>query len=207
MQHPTTQALYAYWNEVRGERIAPRRFDIEPSQLGTMLAETFILECDGTVPPMFRLAGTKICESFGREFRGTTFTDMFGDQHRAGVEARINDLRAHGSVHVMDVATGGDAKREAKFEVLMLPLVHSGSSISRILGVIAAIDMPLWIGGERLGPLDVLGHERIWPEGRPHAVAEKFRNQTPLIPELAGARIVRSNRRSFRILDGGLHKE
>lgn len=206
MQHPTSQALYAYWNDVRGERIAPRRFDIEPSQLGTMLAETFILESDGTLPAIFRLAGTKICDNFGREFRGTRFIDLFSDEHRAGIAAQIDEMRTQGAVQVLDVSTQPDATRLARFEVLMLPLVHSGTSISRILGVIAALDPPHWLGHERLPPLDVLGAERIWPDGRPHAVAEKFRNQAPLIPELAGARIVRSNRRSFRILDGGLHK-
>ena len=206
MQHPTSRALYAYWNEVRGERIAPRRFDIEPSHLGTMLAETFILECDGTQPAIFRLAGTKICDNFGREFRGTRFSDIVRDEHRAELDGHVDEMRAQGAVHVLEVATGHDDKHQARFEVLMLPLVHSGNSISRVLGVIAAVEMPSWIGGERLPLLDVVGHERIWPEGRPHLIEENHRNQTPLIPELAGARIVRSNRRSFRILDGGLHK-
>ena len=206
MLHATTNALYAYWNEVRGERIAPRRFDIEPSQLGTMLSETFILEDDGTGPAIFRLAGTKVCDNFGREFRGTRFADLFAEDTRAAIAAHLEEVRIHGAVQVLEVTTGPDAKRAVSFEILLLPLIHSGTKISRILGTIVAVDPPQWLGSERLPVLTVLRQERMWPEGRPHAALEKFRNQPALIPELAGARLIRVNRRSFRILDGGLHK-
>ena len=44
MQQRTNQILFAYWNDVRGERLAPRRFEIEPARIATILPETFILE-------------------------------------------------------------------------------------------------------------------------------------------------------------------
>lgn len=206
MQQRTSQILYAYWNEVRGERAAPRRFDIEPAQLGTVLAETFILESDDAQTATFRLAGTKICDNFGHEFRGSSFFDLFSTDDRSTVMQGLADVRTHASVLVMEaeatVATQGDAR----FEIMLLPLVHTGTTISRMLGSITAIDPPSWLGSERLPHLDVLNHEHIWPEGRPHAIAEKFRNPPALIPELASARLVRINRRSFRVLDGGLSK-
>ena len=205
MQQRTSQILFAYWNEVRGDRIAPRRFDIEPAQLGDVLSETFILECDEPQSASFRLAGTRICDNFGREFRGTRFLDLFKPDDRDAVAGHLASLIAQASVTVMDVESF-TARGSAHFEVLLMPLVHTGTSITRILGAISAVDGPSWLGAERLPTLDVLRCEQIWPEGRPHAVAEKFRNQTPLIPELAGARVVRVNRRSFRILDGGLGK-
>jgi hypothetical protein len=99
-----------------------------------------------------------------------------------------------------------DSFRRASFEILVMPLVHSGSSISRMLGAVVAIDPPTWLGTERLPPLRMVSHEQIWPDGRPFAVMEKFRNAPALIPELSGARLVRIKRRSFRVLDGGLQE-
>ena len=206
MKQRTNQVLYAYWNDVRGERIAPRRFDVEPSQIGGVLSETFILDCSDSASPTFRLAGTKICESFGREFRGELFPDLFRADDRAVVGRHLADVREQGAVLVLHALAELDGLRQASFEILVLPLVHSGSSISRMLGAVVAIDPPSWLGMERLPPLRMVSHEQIWPDGRPFAVMEKFRNAPALIPELSGARLVRIKRRSFRVLDGGLQE-
>lgn len=206
MQQRTNQVLYAYWNDVRGERIAPRRFDVEPAQLGSVLSETFILECGHGQPPAFRLAGTKICDTFGREFRGAAFLDMFREADREAIITHLADVQNQGAVLVLEATAALDARRQIKFEILLLPLIHTGTSISRLLGAVVAIDTPGWLGTERLPPLQLTAHQQVWPDGRPFAVVEKFRAAPPLIPELAGARLVRINRRSFRVLDGGLGK-
>jgi hypothetical protein len=205
MQQRTNQVLYAYWNDVRGERIAPRRFDIEPSQLGAVLSETFILECQTEdADPTFRLAGTRICECFGQEFRGLPFPALFRDTDRDSLTQAIGDVRALGAVAVISAQATLDSVRSTSFEILLLPLVHTGSSISRILGAIVPVDAPHWLGTERLPKLELTQKSQIWPDGRPHAVMEKFNAAPALVPELAGARLVRINRRSFRVLDGGL---
>ena len=207
MQQRTSQVLYAYWNEVRGERIAPRRFDIEPAQLSGVLSETFILECEDANRASFRLAGTKVCDSFGKEFRGSPFLELFALEDRPRLSECIEDVRRQGSVLVMEAEARAPGHAGVRFEIVLMPLVHTGTSISRLLGSATAIDPPVWLGTETLPPLDVLRQQLVWPDGRPHAIAEKFRNQPALIPELAGARIVRVNRRSFRVLDGGLANE
>jgi hypothetical protein len=82
--------------------------------------------------------------------------------------------------------------RQATFELVLMPLIHTGETIDRLLGVITAIEPPFWLGGE---PLQ--GHEPIelhlnWPDGPPaHAERES-------------AEIVRLSPRRFRVLDGGL---
>ena len=75
MQQPTSRQLYAYWDRVRNGRVAPRRFEIEPAKIATILPETFIVEDAGMLGYRFRLAGTKICEHFGRELRGADLLD------------------------------------------------------------------------------------------------------------------------------------
>lgn len=207
MHQRTNQVLYAYWNDVRGDRIAPRRFDVEPAQIGGILAETFILECGAGEPAVFRLAGTRICDQFGREFRGTPFLEVLHPADRTAIAAQFEEVRNQGAVLVLETEASLDLRRSVRFEMMILPLIHTDSTISRILGGISAIDPPAWLASERLPELRVLGHNLIWPDGRPHAVVQKFRDQPALMPGLANARLVRVNRRSFRVLDGGLRKD
>ena len=63
-----------------------------------------------------------------------------------------------------------------------------------------------WLGSEKLTTRRLVSYHVVWPDGRPHAMVDKHRNQTPFIASLAGARLVKSERRSFRVLDGGLGK-
>ena len=49
MQQPTSSQLYAYWDHVRNGRVAPRRFEIEPSMIAAVLPETFIVDRQGRI--------------------------------------------------------------------------------------------------------------------------------------------------------------
>ena len=84
-----------------------------------------------------------------------------------------------------------------------MPLTHGQTGVSRYLGSFAAIDPPFWLGHETLVPSRLVRYSLIWPDGRPHAVVAQANRQAPFVAELARARVVRQNRRQFRILDGG----
>lgn len=201
MKQLTTRIIYDYWNDVRGNRLAPTRFEIEPSRMSSVLSETFILErtCEGGYP--FRLAGTRICELFGRELRGEDFLGLVGSDHRAIARA-MGAVTDRGAALLLEIEAETDDGRTAMFEILVLPLVHPASEVTRYLGTISAIDPEPWLGAEPLEASWLIAHDVIWPDGRPRGAGEDER-QLPFSPELAAARIVRSARRQFRILDGG----
>lgn len=205
----TNKVLFGYWNDVRGDRLAPRRFDIEPSQIASILAETFILEC----PPdhsryEFRLAGTKICEQFGWEFRGLDFRHLWSDEDADTLVRAMNETLPRGGVLTVEFEAHTLGKeRSAQFEALLLPLVHTANSVNRVLGAVSAMSGEAWLGSERLGKARLGATHITWPDGRPHAVADKFREPAPLLASVTGARIVRFNRRSFRVVEGGLGRE
>ena len=80
--------------------------------------------------------------------------------------------------------------------------------IARILGGISVIQpQPGWLGSERPVRRRLLAHDLVWPDGRPHSVVHALGRQSPFMPELSRARIVTSDRRRFRVLDGGLGKD
>ncbi len=203
MKQRTSHILFSYWNDVRGDRLAPRRFEIEPSCIATILAETFILERVDSRTYAFRLAGTKICEQFGMEFRGRNFLDLTGASDRGALEQDLAAITDQGAAGVLEFEACDPSGRPVRFEALVLPLTHGRQGVTRYLGAISAIEPPPWIGFEALKPHALLSHTLFWPDGRPHAVLERTNRQAPFVPELAAAKIVRFNRRHFRVLEGG----
>lgn len=208
MKQKTSQVLFAYWNGVRGERMAPRRFEIEPARIAAILPETFILERLDTETYMYRLAGTRLCEQFGLEFRGTNFLDGWTEADRLTLIKHLSGEVAQGAVLVLDVEAGplDNSLPRTSFEVTLMPLLHTSTTVTRYLGSVSAINPPAWLGAERLVTKRLVGDAVVWPDGRPHGLVDRYRNQTPFLPSLAGARLVKSERRTFRVLDGGMVK-
>ena len=124
MQQRTSHILYNYWNEVRGTRLAPRRFDIEPSHISSILAETFILERVDNHTYSFRLAGTRICEQFGMEFRGRNFIDLAGEDGRAAMQQDFATITDQGAAGLFELEARDRENKPVHFEALALPLLH-----------------------------------------------------------------------------------
>ena len=215
MKHPTNQQLFAYWNDVRGARVAPRRFEIEPSRISSILPDTFILERSDVASYRFRLAGTRLCESFGMEFRGTDFLDGWTNEDRAMIERQLASIAQDGGALLIQLTAGPEIYlRQAYFEILLLPLQHLQPTADRFIGAWCAMEPPSWLGSEPLTHRALLSCDVIWPEarandvvqGEPDAepVAEAVDRQIPFLPHVRNSRLVRVDRRQFRVYDGGL---
>ena len=203
MKQRTSQLLLQYWNTVRGDRMAPHRFDIEPAQIAGILPETCILERSANGSCQFRLAGTRICDQFGRELRGVAFERLASEADRPVIEEMFAAITDQGAIGVLELTATDTEGRSLHFEALILPLLHVSGTVSRYLGAISPIKPPAWIGTSPLVPGPLASHELLWADGRPHAVIESTNRQAPFMPAMAGARIVRFDRRQFRVYDGG----
>lgn len=204
MNNRTSQILYRYWNEVRNGRLAPARLEIEPARITDILSETFILETGEIGGYTFRLAGTRICEQMGTELRGREFLDIAGEENAPILDDVLATVTEKGAVATFMVEMQADDGRTVEFEILLLPLMHTRQTISRYLGCMTAIDPPVWAGTRALKPSRLLDHDVLWPDGRPHALVERSGHQAPFVPAMANARLVRADRRQFRVLEGGL---
>ena len=203
MNEKTTQILYAYWNAVRGERFAPRRFDIEPSRIASILPETFILERTPDEALRFRLAGTKICEMFGREFRGLDPMVLWSKDDAESMRRLLHNVTQEGSVGVVSMTAEAAHPVTVDCEMLLLPLVHSGEKINRVLGSLTVADNANWLRHLPIENLTIRTANTIWPDGRPHAVINNMARQSPFLAEPRYARLVTSQNRSFRVYEGG----
>ncbi len=192
MQQQTSRQLYAYWDRVRNGRVAPRRFEIEPARIPGLLPETFIAEGAGLLGFRFRLAGTKICEYFGKELRGIDLLSLFGEEDRSQLGTVLRAIFADGAVGHGLFRSFTASNREASFEFLLLPLIHTGETINRLLGGITPLEPPYWLGGEPLARHELAELHVHWPDGPPARAGHQKDD------------IVRLSPRRFRVLDGGL---
>jgi hypothetical protein len=194
MQQPTTRQLYAYWDHVRNGRVAPRRFEIEPSMIAAVLPETFIVEGTGALGYRFRLAGTRICEQFGRELRGADLLSLWQGADRDAVASLLRNVVADGVVGHGHFRAYSCSDRQASFEFVLLPLIHTGDTINRVLGAITAIEPPFWLGAEPLLRQEILELNLHRPDGHPS------------LPPPA-SEVISVGSRRFRVLEGGLGGE
>jgi hypothetical protein len=205
MQNTTSQILYKYWNEIRGGRMAPRRFEIEPARFATILPETFMVECEQGEEPRFRLAGTRVTEKLGVELRGHAFRALLDPADHDDLKPFLASVMDQGAVGVITLERHAPNGRKAVFEVLVLPLIHTEERVTRLLGAISARTHEPWLGSEPTKPGHILERRIIWPEGRPHAVAERMAppQQSPFKYDFSRSRLVRMRRRQFRVYEGG----
>ncbi len=204
MHTKTSQALYSYWNAVRGGRIAPNRFDIQPAEISELLPETFLLERVNSQEFLFRLAGTRICDQFGTELRGTNFLEGFSDDDLNTLEQDFATITTQGAVANFSIEAFGRSGRAARFEVVVMPLTHTRGMMNRCLGAISAIALQDNAGEEALYRRSLLERKLLWPDGKPQTFKNCIDRQTPFLPHIRKARIVRQDRRQFRVYDGGL---
>jgi hypothetical protein len=206
MKHSTTRSLFSYWNTLRAGRMAPRRFEIEPGRIGDILPDTFILERYDAETFPYRLAGTRICERFGREYRGQNFLNGWSPAHLAILRARLNTITVQGGVALFTFEAESRTGKSVLCEMIVLPLVHMHAHADRFLGATSTLETPAWLGYDPLDHRRLLTDEIIWPDGRPQVAEAPDDRQLPFLPHIRTARIVRQDRRQFRVYDGGLSK-
>lgn len=212
MRHQATQSLYAYWNEVRRDRLAPRRLEIQPARIGGFLVDTFILERSDRTAFRFRLAGTRVASRFGIDLRAQDFLSCWSDGDRSLLEHHLAAITELGRVGLFTgearlAAAGPDSAGQplsCTFELLMLPLMHTGHAIDRLLCLFVPFDEESAHSAAPIASLKLLAAEAIWPNGAPKDPVVFSDRQSPLSPHVRMARIVRQGRRQFRVYEGGL---
>ncbi len=203
-KHKTSETLFAYWDKVRGNRGTPRRFEIDPGKIASILPSTFILERFDSETFRFRLAGTLVCDMFGAELRGTNFLSGWSQQDRISLVRHLGALSKQGAVEIIHMEAAPVARPSTPFEMVLLPLRHTGENIDRVLGAFAALDAPQWLGVLPLTCKRIISQELTWPSGlQATSGAGETGADVPVLLHDHG-RIVRSERRQFRVFEGGL---
>jgi hypothetical protein len=209
--------LFMYWNRLRGKRPAPSRAEIEPADIRQHLADTFILERDARGQSIFRLAGTRVCATYGRELKNFAFASLFGPHDLTLVTKLINAAYEQKSPCLIGFEGRSVGGRRTGFEALLLPLHAEGES-ARLFGAIISDTKPLWLGADPIAENKVVWVRVLDPEkaflflsNRPEVVVP------PLVPDAdvlmargslfqSGTPDDRKRVRHLTVITGGLEK-
>lgn len=164
MQKQSTRTLYDYWNSIRGSRSAPDRKDIDPTRIREALANTFILELDESDKFSFRLAGSHLCTSYCRELKGRSFSALWHERDNDAVETLIRAVTEDHAVALVTFQGTTAVHTKVSFETILMPLRHNGSTHTRLLGGMTALDEPYWLGVQPIMEQRITGLRLIWPD-------------------------------------------
>lgn len=203
MKQRTLQILYAYWDSLRAGRVAPLRLEIDPSRIGSILPEIFLLERTEPATYCFRLAGTRLCEIFGTELRGTNILDGWTAADRAVLAGDLRLTCEQGAATLLTIEASAGSVRRVQLDAVLLPLMHANNMAGRVIGAMSPVTSPHWLGHDHLLEKRLVRHELIWPDGRPVTDIASA-GQPPLFyPASSPAGSAKGDRRGFRVLDGG----
>ena len=204
MKQKGTSALFRYWDRLRGDRPAPQRTEIEPAEIKSLLADTFILEKDARGEAIFRLAGTRLCATYGRELKGYAFPLLWSQRDQRIVSRHAWSVFHDNAVVVIafEGVTLGD--KAAPFEMLLLPLLGDQGG-ARALGCVVPAEKPYWLGADPVAENRVEALRVVDPARERQLIAERPHiDGPPLAPDrLDGDARTGRRIRHLVVFDGG----
>jgi hypothetical protein len=133
----------------------PERGDIDPAAIRRILADSFVLAVEPGQNPRFRVAGTKVCELFGRELRGEDFMALWGKEAAQQMLDFVALVTGEGIGILAGVTMEAGDGLACPLELLILPLSHQGRGGQRMLGSLVPLEQPFWLGTRPAQRLDL----------------------------------------------------
>lgn len=194
MHHTESRTLFTYWNSLRAGRPAPDRAEIEPREIASVLGDTFILERDPTGQIFYRLAGSRICQTFARDMKGADFLAGLGADDRRQVARTLSDAHAAQAGLLISMSGATAEGRTVALEAVVLPLVHRARLGARMIGCLSVAEQPYWMGRDQIVALSLGSARLLWPSWQPAPA---------IVPAIAPTTVVLDSRPALRLIQGG----
>ena len=136
MKHKNSHLLVGYWSRIRRGRDVPDQTDIDPRAIKRMLPYVFILDAENPSRPIYRLAGTSLCERFGFELKGTGFLAHWEAQSGIALAALLRQaLRLKQPVCLSSIGASADCGM-VELETVLAPVSFGPGGPTRFVGMI-----------------------------------------------------------------------
>ena len=119
---------------------------MDPAAIRGCLADTFMLEIDRALTYPFRLCGTRLAALFTQDPKGRGFLDYWDRASARDMADLVACVHDEATIIVAGVRAGGFAAAPIDYELLMLPLRHQGKTHARVMGCLAPVALPAWLG-------------------------------------------------------------
>jgi hypothetical protein len=136
---PDLTALHRYWTVKCAGRKMPRRSDLDPTEIPSLLPHLFITEVHFPLRFRFRLVGTAICERWAENYNGKYLDELSLGEERQAVLTQY-ELAARTAAPCYDSAEfTNELGRYLHYRRLLLPLSDDGETPTMLLGAQKAI--------------------------------------------------------------------
>jgi hypothetical protein len=189
--HPGSRILFRHWESVRAERPCPDRADMDLRAISKLMPWLAIVEMGHEArAPLFKLAGTGVCELFQRQLTGAEVGQAMERFERRVVEEtlQLSLQRLQPSlVRLRFLSVAGNATIA---EFLALPVINSSLAAPQLFcGMFPFANQPHGQDGT-LNRIELVATRMIWTE---HLTGELLLN--PLSAKTTPV---------FKVIEGGL---
>lgn len=161
MKHKNSHLLVGYWNRLRQGRSAPDQIDIDPRAIKRMLPWVFILDAESPSHPIYRLAGTQLCERFGFELRGTGFLAHWDAQSSVALVSLLRQgLKLRHPICISSIGTSPSAGM-VELETVLAPISFNGGEVNRFFGMIQVLSEQTMRDGKPIAFQRIAGSQFI----------------------------------------------
>ncbi|HEY4078459.1 MAG TPA: PAS domain-containing protein [Rhizomicrobium sp.] len=161
MKHKNSHLLVGYWSRLRKGRDVPDQTDIDPRTIKRLLSYTFILDCENLARPVYRLAGTALCERFGFELKGSSFLAHWEAQSGLSLSPLLRQsLKLCQPICLSSIAATAD-NGMVELETILTPISFNGGAPERFFGMVQMLSDPTPLVGHSITYERLIGSHLI----------------------------------------------
>lgn len=129
----------AYWEGLRGNRLMPRRSEIDPRGIEMALEYSFVLERIAPGMARLRIAGSHLGDLMGMEVRGMPLTSFIVPASRREMGDLLEEVFQRPAVCELELqGEAGFGKPQLNARMVLLPLKSDMGDVSRVLGCLVS---------------------------------------------------------------------
>jgi hypothetical protein len=161
MKHKNSHLLVGYWSRLRRGRGVPDQGEIDPRAIKRLLSYVFILDCENPVRPVYRLAGTGLCERFGYELKGTSFLAHWEAQSGLSLAPLLSRALKTGQPLCLSSIAATADNGMVELESVLTPVSLHGGAPTRFIGLVQMLTDPRPLLGRSIAYERLIGSQLI----------------------------------------------
>lgn len=131
---PAVAEVEAYWQALRDQCHIPHRQDLDPRGIKHSLSKAFILDCNNSGRPSFRIVGSDIGDLMKADLNGLPLTELVAPQKRRMTNGIVQDvIRLPAQAH-LDFVGIEETGTSFHLRMVLLPMKDSSGQCSQVLG-------------------------------------------------------------------------
>ena len=161
MKHRNSHLLVGYWSRLRKGRNVPDQTDIDPRAIKRMLSYVFILDAADPAHPIYRLAGTSLCERFGIELKSTDFLSHWEAQSRAALTTVLRQALATKQPICLSSIGATAECGMVEMETVLAPVTFGAGPATRFVGMVQILSDMTPLAGKPIAFERLIGSQLV----------------------------------------------